>query len=447
MRSGRADHRCVPEKDPVGKPILATASAQKWLQQFHPHDAPTAELLLVSLRLIDLSHYDAALTVLVNRSIEPVREPVALFAARKMKDGELFFDGAGEPVVGEFGQEIGSEGATAFLLTRLGRANDQLLISPSIAKMKKECCRRLIFVDDIIGSGKRMRRFSDAVYSDETIKSWSSYGLIDGIAVVYAATGKGEDLVVNGEGPVWFSKRKRWRRNRLVATVKSERRPEGDTLWWSTDEKAAVTALCLKYAERGGLSEKYALGVNGTLSTMIFEHGCTNVAPSILWDSSGERKHSKKSNTSKKTEIAWKPLFPMRTIPSDIRALFRRRPPVKPTLERLRRLGYTRIEEREHAARQTPALPVDLVLVLAAAGKLRTSEKIATFLGLTRSDCDHMIRIATQRGLLDQSIRLTDLGRGELRRLARDPLAAEENLPSNESVIYIPVRLRGSTTS
>jgi len=270
----------------------------------------------------------------------------------------------------------------------------------------------LIFVDDMLGSGTRTRIFTDAVYRDPTIKSWTSYRFIDAAVAAYAATEEGERKVLS--------------RNRLVKVVSMERRPEGDANWWDEPTRRAIRSLCRRYAKRAKLDWRYAHGVGGAQGTLIFEHACTNVLPAIFW----------------MTSEAWQPLFPNRTIPLDMRPLFRNTSPSGVILGRLRKLGYKKIEERERAAAESLALGVEMAAFLGAAARLRSTKRIAPFLGITFSECEALADSARQRGFLDEASLLTELGRAELARLRREAPRENKNLPSNEERIYIPGQLR-----
>jgi len=130
----------MQERTPVGEAILEAKSVKHWLTQFHKDDRSTAETLLCSLRLIGSSQYDEALMRLIMRLVVKSRVPVALFATRELAEGADYFDNEGRPTPLSPGQEIGSEGATAFLLTRLSRTDHRLLIEPTIEKMRAHRC-------------------------------------------------------------------------------------------------------------------------------------------------------------------------------------------------------------------------------------------------------------------------------------------------------------------
>lgn len=423
-QSSIAKIKTMDGRDAVGDAILDTEAAKCWLAQFHKDDLDTAKLLLCSLRLISSSHYDESLMRLLQRLVMKPRRPVALFATRELTKPSpfeiprppdpVFFDAEGRPPNLVPGENIGSEGATEFLLTRMGRANKDLLIEPTLEKMRHAKCRLIVLVDDLVGSGTRTRISSDAMYHNPTIKSWKSFGWIDGAVAAYAATEDGEQKVLH--------------RNKLIDVVESERRPEADAHWWDNDTLRKIKSLCFRYAKRVKINKWHALGVGEMLGTLIFEHACTNVTPAILW---------------KKTKT-WEPLFPTRTIPLEMRPLFRLSKPAGRILRRLQKLGYKKLEEREKAATASPALGVDMAAFIAAASRLRTTKRIAPFLGITFSECDELARVAQQNGFLDDGARLTELGREELSRLGRAPRQTEKKLPSNEEIVYIPGQLRAT---
>ena len=160
--------------------------------------------------------------------------------------------------------------------------------------MRRAKCRRIIVVDDLIGSGYRTRAFIDAIWRDRTIRSWWSLGYIRVEALAYSSTAVGAKVVG---------------KCRCRPSVHYEMDcPTIDGLPWLANKRDRLRELCSAYAKRTSKS-KMPFGYGNINAVSVFEHGCPNNAPAILWA----------PTTSKKP---WCPIFPSRSILPDEQSAF-----------------------------------------------------------------------------------------------------------------------------
>ncbi|XDD41681.1 hypothetical protein AB3N58_10200 [Leptospira sp. WS60.C2] len=161
-------------------------------------------------------------------------------------------------------------------------------ISPTIASLKAERIKSILLLDDIICSGTRVTNFIDRTIN-KTIKSWVSKKYTNIFVLSYIGYSQGLDKVKKHSKSIPAE-------NIIVCKEADNQNPINSGLF---DE------LLKKYAHYTKKS-KAALGYKNSRGYHIFEYGCPNNTPSILW-----------SDGSK-----WKSLLPNQTIPKEISRLF-----------------------------------------------------------------------------------------------------------------------------
>jgi hypothetical protein len=436
----------------AGERLLRTSRAECWLRQFDPRDRGAAELLVRSLILVSKDELDTTLAELIrHRRIEvrndPLRpgepeKPIALYGIREIENycelpsgsirprynsailtrGQVdskhraqeigtsllpvYFencrrDARASPVRA---REVGSEGDIAYLIERLRRETLRqpggFLAHPSLDKLRKNECRDVFLIDDLIGSGDRASRFILAFCRHPTIASWLSGGFLRVSVIAFAATRWGLTQVRNTKP--------------RVSAVHHQHDVLSGQHWWPEDQRETLLDLCRRYGEKTGQPEM-ALGYGSTdaypegLCCMVFSYKCPNNAPAILWAGKGK---------------AWMPLF--ERSPSDgLLACFQ-------------------------AGSEDAQRSVLVALLGALHGRQRLSvEEVNRRTGLGMSVSQRWLEWCEVNGLVDglaeDRMRLTRAGRRELQH----PGQIEEARPRKGGIaepepFYYPSKLRAS---
>jgi hypothetical protein len=252
--------------------------------------------------------------------------------------------------------------------------------------------RTLLLVDDYSGSGDQLIKYVDAWTNHPTIKSWHSYGLVR-VHVLLLAASKGA--------------LRRLREHRFVTDVRYlEQGGNFDSVAWTSQERAAVEDLCLRYAHKPA----YALGYHEARGLLVLHHTVPNNLPNILWQTKCPKVRD------------WIPLFADRTMtPQQQVELDDYRLETDP-----RRIAAIIGQERLGEALDTQPNPTVriLLLILGAVERgHRDPTMLADLLGLPYEATLRTIDTCRGLSLLDSANRLTNDGRKELRR-ARSRYAA-----------------------
>ncbi len=407
----------------VQEKLLLTKRGQSWLSRFDLEDRETASRLVRALTLVSHSAFRRDLSRRIVETAESIGFPVALFAAREMKPPQLadflakLSETRGPSTVDAVasGSDLGSEATVAATIRSLCKAHPgRLLNHPNVGQMKAAApCKAVIVVDNLIGSGDRIKEYLGALWANRSIRSWWSRKHIHFVVVSFAVTVDGAKSVSKLKyGPELVY-------NRICPTLSS--------LPWSQERKTEISNICIKYGA-GLVSKRFIFGYQGSAALLVFEHGCPNNAPAILWA------RPKKSR-------AWDPLFPEKTVMPLESSAF---PP-----EIVRRDPMTLlvdIGQEELAARLQKAPPVsqETILILAYAEKgVRTTGALSFATGLDEKDCRRLIQLCVEWGFLTSRYRLTSAGAAELRAAQRG--AHYKNIAPIGTDDYYPKMLRQAT--
>ncbi|WP_158502113.1 hypothetical protein [Vitiosangium sp. GDMCC 1.1324] len=398
--------------------LRTSPEAVKWLKQFDATDLSLAEQLLESLVLIPSSRFQRELIHLVDHFRATCPGRIALYAARKA-DTPYFEDKRSSPQRVEPGIEIGSEGQIAQIITNLSRLDSRFLDHPPIGVLRRFRCHDIVLLDDVVGSGQRIEGFLSQFLAIDTFRSWRSFGWVKFHVVAFAVSHSGEERIKS-----FLSNRKSHPRCKGVEFHYVQRLPPS-TRPWTEQQESDLRALCRVYGQRGGISPQDREGHQRSMSTLVFEHGCPNNAPGILWEKTRR----------------WKPLFPDRAIPPGLLVCFDE--------ELSQGIYATPFEElikadTSQVRRAIGQAGVDFLLVLSAiAKKLRQLNDIADATGLSTRTVWRMVQLARACDLLNAANILTEMGRSELqcaRRLGNLP----DEPPALQDDAYFPSSLRAA---
>ena len=394
--------------------LIETQQAKNWLAQFSISDRNTAECLLNSLTLVSHSEFERGLRQLLVEASENIIGPVALYATKEQDPTASFFSSATTEIDAvRRGSELGSEAQVAATIRNLAKADPKKYLNhPSLEKMKKEKCRAVFVVDDFIGSGERTSEFLTSMWLSPTLRSWHSYHLILFFALAYSGTTTGVDRV---------------KRTGCRPDVRLQRPcPTLDEMPWPEELKTAVIDLCKKYGRKTAATMT-PLGFEDTMATIVFEHGCPDNAPAILWS----------PNKSK-----WHALFPNRVVmPKESSAFPDRIAPAN--LEPLLiDIGLAKLAGAGEFENPTP-LKSDLITVLyLAASGFTNRAAIAYATGASTGECSALLDECVRRGFLTPLLRLTSTGKAEIKAVV-GRVVRKKNVPPRGSNSYYPRQLRG----
>jgi len=402
--------------------LAGTARGAAWLSQFAASDADAATRLISNLTLVSHSAFERALTLLIEREAKAIDGLVALFATREMVRGVDYFAPVNptgeqeEPIDAVArGSDLGSEARVAALIRNLAKATPHKYLNhPSLEMLRTEKCRAIFAIDDFIGSGRRTSKFLASMWQSRTIRSWHSRGSIRFIAVAYSSTDNGSALV---------------QRSRCEPeTILYRNCPTFWEMPWAHPLKDGVIALCRKYGAKTS-RPNMRLGYDKTMAALVFEHGCPNNAPSVLWAPSEK-------------EAGWQPLFPDRSIlPAEASAF----PPDvthPPARAVLNDAGRRRLAGSKALQMRAPIGPNNLILLSLSAIGHRSHSALGYATGLSRHECSLAIDDCIKRGFLTPALRITAAGRAEI-KYASTLMESRNRVPPRGGDEYYPKQLRG----
>lgn len=394
------------------KQLALTSRGEAWLSQFDSKDLDQANQLLRALTLVSHTEFERQLTTLLIQQGETLPGPVALYATREVDPAVPYFDRSGHSSVAFDGSDLGSEARIANLIRNLSRGNPKkYLNNPTIGEMRRSHCRSVFVVDDFIGSGERTAEFIASLWLSSTLRSWNSLHLIGIRAVAYSATEKG---------------RKRVEKERSKPEVIIVRDcPTFAEMPWPKAVREDVMRIVDRYGRKTSLPG-FARGYEETAAAIVFEHGCPDNCPAILWAPEN---------------ADWRPLFPQRSVLAADASAF---PPEivrrDPTLTMIE-AGQARLAGSGSLSKKGP-IATELLLVLGLVAKgLRRRAPLAHATGLTSADCSRLLRVSIQWGLITPTLRLTPAGAAEL-AYAKRSSDSPNTVPSRGSDSYYPWRLR-----
>lgn len=243
-----------------------------WISQFNsPEDKKTAKTLLDNIKFVDDSELKTSIQNLVNE-FKLNNEVTCLLVAREPDDTlDYWLDDKLQTPLKVNTEDIGSEGYFCKLARDLCKGNT-LLDHPSLNKMKETNCRHILILDDIGGSGNRITKFVDWITRNKTIRSWMSLKLIDINICVYAITKEAQEVL---------------KRNSKIKTLIAAQFVDKNTFISDDSECEKIKALCINYGNIvNPRMKEYYLGYGNAFSLLVFDYGCPNNVPYILWGDS-----------------------------------------------------------------------------------------------------------------------------------------------------------------
>lgn len=400
------------------KPSESTR-AVAWLAQFEVDDRPVASALLDMIRFVPGGDVVAG----IRRELEGLLTsqqlpgPIALVPILSVEDMTptssivlpsrpvVFVDydpsqkHAGEP---------GSEAIVAHLVreVRTGSALSDVLPFPlTLANLRDQKARTVIFLTDYIGSGRQVLDYVASWQRHPSIRSWRSGHRVTFLVLAFAATSIGLEAVRKGPHVDQV---------RVVELIPSL----GEVLAQGNCDE--LLELCRIYARRGKLPG-HPLGHGGVGGMFASSFSVPNNLPAIL---------IRRSPT-------WMPYFAGRTVPSVLSdEIGAHRPPTDFATE-------LRLKQELRLARQIDGDNLSArwrPLVMTLALKLLTEEEVAIGLSIGVPEARQILRAIGDLELRDESGRVSVAGRGVLARARRKRRSVSAELHPSLSPYYPHVK-------
>jgi hypothetical protein len=176
-----------------------------------------------------------------------------------------------------------------------------------------------------------------------------------------------------------------------------------------------------------------ARGYDMTATALVFEHGCPDNCPAILW-------------APQTPSAPWQPLFPQRSVlPAEASAF-------PPEITRrsagllLIKAGQKRLAMSKSLTKKWPIGPAIILVIALAAKGIRTRAALSHATGLSAADCTKLLDRCVQLGFLSPMLKITPSGSAEL-AYAKEFTDDPKKVPSRGSDSYYPQRLRGPGTA
>jgi hypothetical protein len=375
--------------------------AVTWLSQFKIADVRGAEALVRHLRLVSFAEFEEGIATEIERLYADTSGRIALFPVDKKPGGEARLPSSADRI--------------GYTLTSLERRfGDRLRVRPSIESMRAEKMKHVILVDDFVGTGGRVIKYWNS-WASPSLKSWLSYHKMQLWLLVYAAHDGGAEKIIH----------------RITYLSAASLRCAIPLPRIYTFPNERVLDICDSYGKLTG-KPKAARGVGGLMSPIIFQHGCPNNAPAILW-ANGR---------------GWKALFPNRAVPPELYPCFGDTQPGTRNAELLWKTGQYRLAlELINSAYTTDKAKRQqtLLVILGLLARRRRVVDLPKLMTIETRIIESIVRGATRSGLLDAHGSVTDFGFDLLSRARRGHRGISPKIEGARHAIesYYPKQLFG----
>lgn len=286
-----------------------TEFSQNWLNQFENNmDRSCARQLLDSLKYISLRDFEIALTNLLTGLQNSLNSRIAVYPVCAPLPngiiGQNLFNGnianpnlQMQPRHAGRRKQYGSEDRVGHILERISAANrgnngiSTIEVCPNKKTLERQGIKNIVFVDDICGSGQRFFNFYKKEFP-ASLKRLLSIGEIRVWFICYGMTKAGKKFITTNLK--YFKKNP----TNIVTYF--------PILDFDNILTTEIRDLCFRYSRKVYGTESASLGYKNSIGGIVFEHGCPNNLPRILWDSKKQ----------------WNALFQNRAIPTELRPSF-----------------------------------------------------------------------------------------------------------------------------
>ncbi len=276
--------------------LSQTRLSEEWISQFQStYDKNIAKELLDSLKYVSIREFETALESSLRELLESIGGRIAVYPVTKADTPASVFYGKvnsdsklesnSKPSREGRKKKYGSEDRIGSFLEKISSSLAQNNMSrieciPTINTINNQGIENIVLIDDFCGSGVRISGYYKNIFP-ASLKRKISLKRVRLWLLIYAANSDGINSV--RKNIKYFNKH----RDRIIIIF-----PETEKNMFSPE----VENLC----------KKMGMGYKGSTTNIVFEHGCPNNVPNILW----------------KKKYSWKPLFPERSIPIELRPSF-----------------------------------------------------------------------------------------------------------------------------
>ncbi|MBF0294194.1 MAG: hypothetical protein HQL96_03320 [Magnetococcales bacterium] len=373
--------------------------SQQWIAQFYDSkDRALATQLINQLKLVSNREFECGIEQAITRLHDDLKARIAVYPVAPPIPNEI----AGyDPFTGGIPREenttsravgrrrqFGSEDRVGHILKNIQErfkrdknSTSSIECCPTLIQLKTQKIYNIVLVDDICGSGKRITDYWKKLIPRH-IKSLLSFKRYNLWIILYAITRNGKNVI--------FKTMPNFPHSNLITVL-----PE---IHWHEFLTSELRGLCTSYARKFRIGSS-GLGYRDSLSNIVFEHGCPNNLPKILW-----------MNIN-----GWSGLFPNRSIPNEMRPCFDADGSARASevLWQVNQpgLALSLLDALDH----TVPLTTEQRIMLAMLGlRLRgvSENNLAVKLFLTHQQCKEALQILIEMGLYDKRLtHVTQLGR------------------------------------
>lgn len=304
-----------------------------------------------------------------------------------------------------------SSGRIGHILKNIERdSSNRFELSPRKESMRKRKVKHIIFVDDLIGTGDRFVTFWNECV-DASIKSWCSLGWCKIWILSYAGQRNGISRIASKIRP---ATRERIKVNLIFGRSFIE-------------EFSAIRYLLNRYGQFFGADG--GVGYGGSLCPVVFQHGCPNNVPLLLWKNIKDGKQ------------CWNPLFPNRSIPEELYFLFEEDLSKSASPEELWMVGYYNLALKLLGDIDSYHGKHDFLVLLGYLNRSADLQKIQNVMVLSDSEFGKKVKELIDYGLINKEYKVTQFGRDVLVRGGRSRSAPV--VPDGGYTNYYPSKFLG----
>jgi len=263
-------------------------------------------------------------------------------------------------------------------------------LTPRVESMREKKVKHIIFVDDFVGTGDRFTN-SWRTTVPPSIKSWCSRGWCKVWFITFAAQEKGLKRIVHNVRPL------------SLAQIRVNLNIDKSFFL----ESESMRGVLQKYGKPLG-GARQAMGYGGMASPVIFQYGCPNNVPLIFW-----------KRPTKASRIKWRPLFPDRSVATEVYPLFSEDLAREAMPEELWMAGHHRLALNVLEEISQYKESHQLMLVLGLLAKGHGIGKIKNTIVLAADEFDILLNQLKEGGLVDQNDTVTRFGRDVIARAAK----------------------------
>lgn len=416
------------------KKLIHTEQGRKWLEQFDDLDKDAAIAVANNLVLISHNEFERNLIKKIEEVAARIQGAIGLFAVRevahdeKATDYRKFVVPFYSQVTSSDGKSVnalapsadqGSEARIANMIRQLCRLRPKKFLShPTLELLRVTSCDAIFFLDDLVGSGGRVNDFLTSFWREPSIVSWLSGKQIYFHVISYSATENGLALLAK-------------HKSKPAIHIYRDA-PTFENIFWSAEKKKLVKGICEKYGRIANKKRKNMWwGYKEGMAAIVFEHGCPNNTPAILWepdyDGSG-----------------WIGLFPSRAMSSEVASVFPAEIVRNDPIQILVNEGQLKVANHGALLRRGTMGQIILTALALIAKGQRKRSTLAYATGLNVQDCEKLIAKCIKWNFVNPQRRITPKGLAEL-KVARKAKLVKATSVDIGSEYYYPRQLREAT--